>query len=126
MDWTSEVPEDFIVAPDGSEIRPLQEVGRGGVSHCTVPAGGVSMAVRHKTIEEIWYVIGGQGQVWRKNGETEECVDVGPGTCLSIPTGTHFQFRSTGKSPLEIVIATMPPWPGMDEAVRVDDYWPVR
>jgi len=23
------------------------------------------------------------------------------------------------------MIATMPPWPGMDEAVRVDGHWPV-
>ena len=125
MTWTTEVPADFILAPDGSQIRPLQEVGGGGVSHCTLPPGGVSMAVRHRTIEEIWFVVGGRGQVWRKSDEAEECVDVAPGTCLSIPTGTHFQFRALGEAALEIVIATMPPWPGMDEAVRVDDFWPV-
>ena len=86
----------------------------------------MSAAVRHRTIEEIWYVIGGTGQVWRKDGDREEVVDVAPGTCLSIPTGAHFQFRTVGEAPLEIVIATMPPWPGMDEAVRVDDHWPLR
>ena len=44
---------------------------------------------------------------------------------MSIPTGAAFQFRNTGEAPLIFVIATMPPWPGMDEAVRVKDFWPV-
>ncbi|MFQ5775744.1 MAG: cupin domain-containing protein [Kiloniellaceae bacterium] len=124
MRWTMTLPDDFVLAPDRSEIRPLLEVARGGMAHCTLPPGGVSLAVRHKTIEEIWYFLGGRGQVWRRLGEVEEVVDVAPGACLCIPTGAHFQFRNTGAEPLVFVIATMPPWPGMDEAVRVEDHWP--
>ena len=112
MPWRMDVPEEFVLAPDGSQIRPLPEVSRGGLSHCTLPPGAVSMAVRHATIEEIWYFIAGSGQVWRRREAFEECVDVEPGTCLAIPTGTHFQFRNSGHEPLEFVIATMPPWPG--------------
>ena len=47
-----------------------------------------------------------------------------PGTAHSIPLGTQFQFRNPGATPLVVVIVTMPPWPGEDEAVRVPDHWP--
>jgi mannose-6-phosphate isomerase-like protein (cupin superfamily) len=126
MDWTATIPEDCVIAPDGSEVRPLLEVGRGGLSHCTLRPGGVSRAVRHKTIEEIWFFTEGRGEVWRRLGEREEVVPVAPGACLSIPTGAHFQFRNTGQDPLVFVIATMPPWPGEQEAARVADHWPAE
>ncbi len=112
-----------VLAPDGSEVRPLLDLRRGGLGHCTLPPNAVSQAVRHRTIEEIWYFIKGQGQVWRKHGDHEVVVEVGPGVCLTIPTGVHFQFRNTGDEPLEFLMATMPPWPGSAEAVRVPNYW---
>jgi mannose-6-phosphate isomerase-like protein (cupin superfamily) len=126
MTWTKTMPAEFVRAPDGSEVRPLLELTRGGMAHCTLPPGGVSLAVRHKTIEELWYVIAGRGQMWRKHGTHEDVVDAVPGTCLSIPTGAHFQFRNTGDEPFEVIMATLPPWPGMDEAARVADHWPAR
>jgi mannose-6-phosphate isomerase-like protein (cupin superfamily) len=125
MEWTRVVMESFVRAPDGSEVRPLLEVNRGGMSQCTLPPGGVSQAVKHKTIEEIWYFVEGRGEVWRHHGAREEVVTAEPGVCVSIPTGAAFQFRNIGEAPLIFVIATMPPWPGMDEAVRVKDFWPV-
>ena len=68
----------------------------------------------------------GHDQVWREQGGREEIVDVSPGTCITIPRGTHFQFRTTGDEPLCFIIATMPPWPGEREAVRVQDHWKVK
>jgi mannose-6-phosphate isomerase-like protein (cupin superfamily) len=38
---------------------------------------------------------------------------------LTIPIGTHFQFRSIGDEPLAAIGVTMPPWPGEGEAVVV-------
>lgn len=111
------------LAPDQSEIRLLPTLNNGGLAHCTLPPGGVSSAMRHKTVEEIWYFVHGSGQVWRKQANREEVVDVLPDVSLAIPTGTHFQFRNTGHEPLCFIIATMPPWPGPDEAVRVRDHW---
>jgi len=112
-----------VIAPDGSEIRLLAQLDRAGLCHCTLPPRRVSLAVRHQTIEEIWYFIEGQGQVWRQLNEQQDEAAVSPGTCLSIPVGAHFQFRNTGEVPLCFIIATMPPWPGMQEAVRVQDHW---
>lgn len=53
-------------------------------------------------------------------------VKVRPEVCITIPLGTHFQFRNKGNEPLIFVIATMPPWPGPSEAIRVEDHWKVK
>lgn len=113
------------IAPDGSEIRLLAKTKTGEIAHATLPLRGVSLAVKHKSVDEIWYFISGKGQVWRRQGNQEAIVDANKGTCLTIPVGTHFQFRNTGSEPRCFVIATIPPWPGPEEAVRVDDYWNV-
>jgi mannose-6-phosphate isomerase-like protein (cupin superfamily) len=93
--------------------------------HCTLPAGKTSLAVAHRAVEEIWYFLEGQGQVWRKLGEREEVVDASPGISLTIPADAHFQFRNSGDTPLRFVLTTMPPWPGDSEAYRVPGHWPV-
>ena len=124
---TKHLPEGYDeLAPDKSEIRLLPNMKGGGLVHCTLPPHGISLPVKHKTVEEIWYFIQGHGQVWRKQGDREEIIDLGPGICLTIPPGTHFQFRNTEKEPLCFIIATMPPWPGKQEAVRVQDHWKVK
>jgi mannose-6-phosphate isomerase-like protein (cupin superfamily) len=114
-----------VLAPDGSEIRLLPEAPGGSMVHCTLPPGAVSLAVEHRTVSELWYVVSGAGELWRRQGGREEVVPLHPHTAHSIPLGTHFQFRNVGAEPLAFVIVTMPPWPGMDEAVRVEDHWPI-
>src|SRR5262249_24406892 len=89
----------------------------------------VSRAVTHSTVEEIWYFLSGRGQMWRApegRADGATVVDVGPGVCLTIPLGTHFQFRTLGPDPLAAVGVTMPPWPGDDEAVVVAGPWEPR
>ena len=112
-----------VLAPDGSEIRLLVQVRGASMVHCTLPPGRITQAVRHRTVEEVWYFIGGRGQVWRKAAGREEITDVQPGLALSIPLGTDFQFRALGDEPLTFVITTIPPWPGPDEAVPVVGVW---
>jgi mannose-6-phosphate isomerase-like protein (cupin superfamily) len=113
-------------APDGSEIRLLPSVAGGSMVHARLPPGACSMAVRHRTVEELWYVVAGRGELWRALAGREEVTLLEPGTAVAIPLGAGFQFRSTGDAPLDIVIVTLPPWPGADEAVRVPDHWPPR
>jgi mannose-6-phosphate isomerase-like protein (cupin superfamily) len=86
-------------------------------------AGAVSRAVVHRTVEEIWLVLSGYGEMWRQQGRREEIVALEPGTCLTIPLGTHFQFRASDAGPLAAVAVTMPPWPGDDEATLVQGRW---
>ena len=112
-----------VVAPDGSDVRVLLALRGGSMAHFELAAGVISDAVTHRTVEEIWYVLAGRGQMWRKQGSREEIVELVPGLCLSIPQGTHFQFRAAADSPISAVGITMPPWPGPDEAVPVQGPW---
>jgi mannose-6-phosphate isomerase-like protein (cupin superfamily) len=111
------------VAPDGSDVRILLGVKGGGMAHFELPPGQTSTAVTHRTVEEIWFFLSGRGEMWRKRGEQEELVPVEAGTCVTIPLGTHFQFRSFGHQALAAIGVTMPPWPGEDEAILVQGKW---
>jgi mannose-6-phosphate isomerase-like protein (cupin superfamily) len=111
------------VAPDGSDVRILLGLDRGGMAHFELAPGATSAAVAHHTIEEIWYFLSGRGEMWRKLGHQEEVTPVDPGTCITIPVGTHFQFRSCSDEPLAALGVTMPPWPGEGEAYPVEGIW---
>jgi len=111
-------------APDGSDVRVLLSLAGGSLAHFELAAGQTSVAVAHRTVEEIWYFLDGQGEMWRKSGDRQETVTVEAGVSLTIPLGTHFQFRSTGKQPLRAIGITMPPWPGDHEAFEVEGLWP--
>jgi len=112
-----------VIAPDGSEVRVLCQLSRGGLATFSLVPNAVSKAVAHRSIEEVWYFISGHGRVWRKLGDHEEVVEVGPGISISIPTGTYFQFRCDSTEPLIAIGATMPPWPGEAEAYGVPGVW---
>ncbi len=112
-----------VVAPDGSEVRILAGAGRGGMAHFRLPAGAIAKAIVHRTVEEVWFVVSGEGRMWRKLGDAESITPLRPGQSLTIPVGAHFQFRCDGDVPLDCVGVTMPPWPGQDEAVFVEGPW---
>jgi mannose-6-phosphate isomerase-like protein (cupin superfamily) len=111
------------IAPDGSEVRLLAATPRGSMAEFTLPPGAVSVAVAHRTVEEVWCVLRGQGRMWRRRGEDEETVVLKAGVSVSILPGTSFQFRNDGSEPLKAVAVTMPPWPGMEEAYAVPGRW---
>jgi len=111
------------IAPDGSDVRVLLEVSGGGMAHFELAPGKTSVAVTHRTVEEVWFFLSGRGEMWRRQGGREEVVPVSPGVCLTIPLGTHFQFRSFGYEPLSALGLTSPKWPGDGEAVFVQGKW---
>ncbi|MGC2523854.1 MAG: cupin domain-containing protein [Stellaceae bacterium] len=118
----AETPD--VIAPDGSEVRVMCALARGALALFSLPPGAVSEPVAHRAVEELWYVISGRGRMWRKLDGREETVDLTAGLSLSIPTGTNFQFRCDGTERLTILGATLPPWPGPDEAYPVAGTWP--
>jgi len=89
-----------LVAPDGSDVRVLLQLAGGSLAHFTLAPGQVSIAVAHRTAEEIWFFLAGRGEMWRR-----------------------FQFRSLGEEPLAAIAVTMPPWPGEGEAYAVKGRW---
>jgi mannose-6-phosphate isomerase-like protein (cupin superfamily) len=121
---TQRLPLDpDIVATDGTNVRVLPRLAGGGMAHFELPPGETSTAVTHRTVEEIWFFISGRGEMWRRQGNRVEEVQIDPGVCLTIPLGTHFQFRSFGDTSLTALAVTIPPWPGNGEAYPVEGRW---
>jgi mannose-6-phosphate isomerase-like protein (cupin superfamily) len=124
MKQLSKSPDD--IATDRAEIRWVFASKEASVVHCTLPPKVVSVATRLVDTHEIWYFIGGRGRIWFKDegqaeGKEEE---VGPGTCLSIPAGVHFQYRNTGRDPLTFVCVTMPPFQSNETTtMKVEPHW---
>jgi mannose-6-phosphate isomerase-like protein (cupin superfamily) len=125
--WSEVEPlkgEYDYLAPDGSEIRLLSQCQNGGFAHCRLPAGAVTAAVRHRTVEELWYVVSGEGEIWRqRDGEEPQFDHLREGDSLRIPVGVSFQFRASPYGGLNLLLATMPPWPGAHEAVPTIGPW---
>ena len=89
-----------------------------------LPAGQVSRPVRHRQVEEVWYILEGHGQVWRCPPGTEpgsvSPSSVRQGDALVIPTAWSFQFSAAPDAALRFLCVTIPPWPGEDEALPVE------
>jgi len=113
----------LVAAPDGSEVRILCAVAGGSSALFTLAPGGIARAIVHRTVDEIWFVVAGEGRIWRRRGDSEQITDLMPGVSLTIPVGTEFQFRCDGATPLGIFGVTLPPWPGEDEARPVAGKW---
>ena len=119
--------EPDATAPDGSEIRLLLDerhhAQKASMVEVTLAAGQVSRSVRHREVEEMWYVLEGHGQVWRcppdADPKSASPLSVAPGDALSIPTGWSFQFSAARDTALRFLCVTIPPWPGEEEAVPV-------
>jgi mannose-6-phosphate isomerase-like protein (cupin superfamily) len=110
-------------SPAGAEIRHLIEGETGSMIHSTVPANQVNRATVHATVSEFWHVLSGEGQIWRRDGRTEETTVLRPGVSIDIPVGTAFQYRCTGADPLRFLCISMPRWPGDQEATFVEGPW---
>jgi mannose-6-phosphate isomerase-like protein (cupin superfamily) len=100
-----------VTAPDGSTVRPLCVLPDvASFAHFELAPGQVSRAVSHRTVQEMWYVIAGGGAMWRRQDDEYEVTPLHPGTCLTIPLGTAFQFRADEQG-LQVAAVTIPPWP---------------
>ena len=112
------------IAPDGSEVYfRAVDAARASFVEVVLRPGRVTRAVRHRTVEEIWYFLEGSGEVWLRSPDraADQTRDVEPGDVVVIPTGWDFQFRATSREPLRFLCFTTPAWPGEDEAVPVAD-----
>jgi mannose-6-phosphate isomerase-like protein (cupin superfamily) len=111
-------------SPLGAHIRFLMDGPHGNMIHSTVPPGMVGRACHFRNIDEYWYVLSGEGEIWRSAPDGYQSVTrLIPGVCVDIPLGTTFQYRCTGNVPLVFTCTALPSWPGDDEAVIVDGPW---
>ena len=120
---TSKLPtRPSELAPDGSAVRPLLGLPGGSMAHFELPAAETSRAVAHRTVGELWFVLSGRGELWRKRGTREEVVVLEPGDasrCLKVPT---FSFAPHPARPSRL---SRPPSRG-GPAVARPSLWMVR
>jgi mannose-6-phosphate isomerase-like protein (cupin superfamily) len=111
------------IAPDGARVELLALSGTAQMAKFILPGGAVARAVRHRSVNEFWYVAAGSGQLWRRWGKDEILENLVPGIAGVIPGRAAFQWRADPGPDLEIVGVTMPPWPGDDEAQPAEGPW---
>ena len=93
------------VAPDGSDVRVLLRLPGGSMAHFELGAGQVARAVTHRTVDEIWLVVAGRGEMWRKQDGREETVfefaarRVGRDDILRV-SNSHFEMHWCGDLPV--------------------------
>ena len=110
-------------SPAGADIRFVMEGATGNMIHSTVPPGQINRATVHATVSEFWYVLEGEGEIWRRDAREERITSLVPGVSIDIPVGTAFQYRNIGTQSLKFICVTMPPWPGDHEASHLPGAW---
>lgn len=111
-------------SPAGADIRFLMDGTAGNMIHSTVPPHQICCATVHATVSEFWYILEGNGELWRDDGIESGVTTLMPGTSIDIPVGTTFQYRNVGDTELKFICVAMPPWPGETEATVVEGRWP--
>lgn len=118
------------LAPDSAEVRLLltaQEASRASMAHCLLPPLKVSLAAKHRSVEELWYFTKGKGEMWLKSETGEITFLLTVGVAITIAPGTTFQYRNLStEENLEFVVTTIPHWPGEDEAILMPGKWAIE
>ena len=110
-------------SPAGAEVRFLMHGETGDIIHSTVPPDQVNRAAVHATVSEFWFVLSGNGRIWRRDATGEQVTVLEAGVTIDIPVGTAFQYRCDGAEALRFICVTMPPWPGHHEATIIPGPW---
>lgn len=110
-------------SPAGADIRFIMDGTTGNMIHSTVPTGQINRATIHESVSEFWYILEGDGEIWRRDEGNEKITRLTPGVSIDIPVGTAFQYRNVGSEPLKFICITMPPWPGDHEASHLEGAW---
>ncbi|HEY8459407.1 MAG TPA: cupin domain-containing protein [Blastocatellia bacterium] len=98
-----------IRTPHGSEIRPLIDRTTSPINQCSLaeeilPPGATVMPHHHEVIEEIYYIIEGEG-VMKMDGEERE---VREGDAIYIPRFARHALTNTGAEPMKILLICGP------------------
>lgn len=116
---------DYL-APDGSQTRLLAKNSSGSMAEFTLPPKTTSQAIHQREVQELWFFIHGEGQVWVKYHNVSKIYNVHKNSSISLPKDITFQFRNTSNSePLVFIDVTMPPWPGSQVTAKVKGIWRV-
>lgn len=120
--WQSR--ERDAVAPDSMDVWLLERVTGASSAIFRAKAGQTCRAVRHRTVEEIWYCLSGKSEMWMQAPDgSERTVSLTRGSCVAIPVATTFQLRNQGRCEANFFGVTVPAWPGEGEAEITEGKW---
>lgn len=96
---------------DGSRIREVAgpvslPTANQSLAEATVPAGLSTDAHYHRTSEEIYHFVSGEGRMRLDDNEQP----VRAGDTVVIPPGTPHKLRNTGAEPLKLLCCCAPPY----------------
>jgi mannose-6-phosphate isomerase-like protein (cupin superfamily) len=102
---------DAFITADGSSIRELVGLPSGNavnqsVAEATVPVGGETVEHYHRTTEEVYLFVGGEGRM--RLGDDE--ADVRAWDTVVIPPGVKHKLWNTGPEPLVLLCCCAPPY----------------
>jgi mannose-6-phosphate isomerase-like protein (cupin superfamily) len=113
---------NILHTPHGSEIRPLIDRTTSPITQCslaeeTLPPGRSVTPHHHQVLEEIYYIVSGQGVM--KIGEEEQAV--GAGDAIYIPRGARHTLTNTGAEAMRILLVCGPAFMFEDHRIEVAD-----
>lgn len=118
-------PELCLAAPGATADGPLRALVEGeqcALGELALAAGQHTAAVSHRTVEQLWYVAAGSGELWRTSAGERRLDELRPGTCVHVPPGVPFQLRA-GAQGVRLMVVTSPRWPGAHEAAPARGPW---
>ena len=106
--------EPFVTL-DGSEIREWagavsMPARNQSLAEATIPVGGATTAHYHRTTEELYYIVAGEGRM--RLGEDESSVR--PGEAVVIPPGARHKVWNPGPETLVFLCCCAPPYTDED------------
>lgn len=98
-----------INTPQGSEIRPLIDRTTSQINQCSLaeellPPGATVPPHHHEVLEEIYYIIEGNGLMTVGDQQRE----VGAGDAVYIPRYHRHTLTNTGAEPMRILLVCGP------------------
>ena len=99
----------LLLTPHGSEIRPLIDRTTSPITQCslaeeTLPPGASVTPHHHEVLEEVYYILSGQGMM--KVGDEEQAV--GTGDAIYIPKHHRHTLTNTGQEAMKILLVCGP------------------
>ena len=109
-------------AISADSAAPLVSSERAAMEQHELAPAQCSRALCHRTVEQLWHVLEGGGELWRSQGGEARVDRLGVGSSVCIQPGVQFQLRA-GPGRLRLLVFTSPRWPGPQEAVPVRGPW---
>ncbi|HYE72721.1 MAG TPA: cupin domain-containing protein [Blastocatellia bacterium] len=99
----------ILRTPHGSEIRPLIDRTTSPITQCslaeeTLPPGHSVTPHHHEVLEEIYYILSGNGVI--RIGDEEQSVIAGD--AIYIPRNHRHTLTNTGNEPMKILLVCGP------------------